>query len=66
VGNGDVWPPLRREVLMSSPISPVDSDAAILSRLIEHEAESYERLGHLVALLRSKARKSLKTASSGS
>jgi hypothetical protein len=99
-----------QEVLMSSPISPVDSDAAILSRLIEpevdnlpaevaryllsldfcqndrdrmyelaakaregtltpaeqHEAESYERIGHLVALLRSKARKSLKTASSGS
>jgi len=95
---------------MSSPISPVDSDAAILSRLIEpevenlppevaryllnldfcqsdrdrmhelaakaregiltpaeqHEAESYERIGHLVALLRSKARKSLKTASSSS
>jgi hypothetical protein len=93
---------------MSSPTSPVDSDAAILSRLIEpeienlppevaryllsldfcrsdrnrmnklaakarqgtltpaerHEAESYERIGHLVALWRSKARKSLKTASS--
>jgi hypothetical protein len=98
------------EALMSSPISPMDSDAAILSRLIEpevenlpaevaryllsldfcqsdrdrmhelaakaregtltpaeqYEAESYERIGHLVALLRSKARKSLKTASSGS
>jgi hypothetical protein len=95
---------------MNSPISPVDSDAAILSRLIEpevknlppevaqyllsldfcqsdrdrmhelaakaregtltpaeqHETESYERIGHLVALWRSKARKSLKTASSGS
>jgi hypothetical protein len=94
---------------MSSPISPVDSDSAILSRLIEpevenlppdvaryllgldfcqsdrdrmhelaakaregtltaaeqHEAESYERIGHFVALWRSKARKSLKTASSG-
>jgi hypothetical protein len=32
----------------------------------QHEAESYERIGHLVALWRSKARKSLKTASSGS
>jgi hypothetical protein len=95
---------------MSSPIAPVDSDAAILSRLIEpevenlpaevaryllsldfcqsdrdrmhelaakaregtltpaeqYEAESYERIGHLVALWRSKVRKSLKTASSGS
>jgi hypothetical protein len=30
----------------------------------QHEAESYERIGHLVALWRSKARKSLKTASS--
>jgi hypothetical protein len=94
---------------MSSPTSPVDSDAAILSRLIQpelenlppevaryllsvdfcqsdrdrmhklaakaregtltpaeqHEAESYERIGHLVALLRSKARKSLKITSSG-
>jgi hypothetical protein len=94
---------------MSSPTSPVDSDAAILSRLIEpalenlppevtryllsldfwqsdrdrmhklaakaregtltpaeqHEAESYERIGHLIALWRSKARKSLKTTSSG-
>jgi hypothetical protein len=94
---------------MSSSISPVDSDAAILSRLIEpeienlpaegaryllsldfcqsdrdrmqelaakartgtltpaeqHEAESYERIGHLVALWRSKARKALKTSSSG-
>jgi hypothetical protein len=96
--------------LMSSPISPVDSDVAILSRLIEaeveslplevaryllgldfcqhdrdhmhelaakaregtltpaeqHEAESYERIGHLVVLWRSKARKSLKSMSSGS
>jgi len=91
---------------MSSPTSPVDSDAAILSRLVElenlppevaryllsldfcqsdrdrmhelaakaregtltlaeqHEAESYERIGHLIALWRSKARKSLKTTSS--
>ena len=109
VRSGDVLPSLRREAPMSSPISPVDSDAAILSRLIEpevenlspevaryllsldfcrsdrdrmhelaakaregtltpaeqHEAESYERIGHLVALWRSKARKSLKTASSG-
>jgi hypothetical protein len=98
------------EVLMSSPISSVDSDAAILSRLIEpevenlppevaryllkldfcqrdrdrmhelaakaregtltpaeqHEVESYERIGHLVALWRSKARKSLKSMSTGS
>jgi hypothetical protein len=98
------------EAGMSSPISPVDSDAAILTRLIEpevenlppgvaryllsldfcqrdrdrmhelaakardgtltpaeqHEAESYERVGHLVALWRSKARKSIKTSSSGS
>jgi hypothetical protein len=96
------------EALMSSPTSPVDSDAAILSRLIEPElenlppeaaryllsldfcqsdrdrihelakaregtppaaeqleGESYEHLGHLVALLRSKACKSLKTTSSG-
>jgi hypothetical protein len=97
------------EALMSSPTSAVDSDAAILSRLIEpeignlppevaryllsldfrqsdrdrmhnlaaearegtltaaerHETESYERIGHLVALLQSKARKSLKTTSSG-
>jgi hypothetical protein len=97
------------EARMSSPTPPVDSDAAILSRLIEpeienlppevaryllsldfcqsdrdrmhklaakaregtltpaeqHEAESYERIGHLVALWRSKARKSLKTASPG-
>ena len=95
---------------MSSPISPMDSDAAILSRLIEpevenlpaevaryllsldfcqsdhdrmhelaakaregtltpteqHEVESYERIGHLVALWRSKARKSLKSMSAGS
>jgi hypothetical protein len=94
---------------MSSPTSPVESDVAILSRLIEpelknlptevdryllsldfcqrdrdrmhnlaakaregtltpaeqHEAERYERIGHLVALLQSKARKSLKTTSSG-
>ena len=32
----------------------------------QHEAESYERIGHLLALLRSKARKSLNTASSES
>jgi hypothetical protein len=95
---------------MSSPNSPVDNDAAILSRLIDpeldnlpsevaryllsldfcqgdrdrmyklgakaregtltpadqHEAESYERIGHLVALWRSKARQSLKITSSGS
>jgi hypothetical protein len=94
---------------MSSPPSPIDSDAAILSRLIEPElenlppkvagyllsldfcqsdrdrmdepaakaregtltpaeqleGESYEHIGHLVALLRSKACKSFKTTSSG-
>jgi len=38
----------------------------ILTPAEQHEAESYERIGHLVALLRSKARKSLKTASSSS
>ena len=32
----------------------------------QHEAESYECIGHLIALWRSKARKSLKTTSSGS
>jgi hypothetical protein len=92
-----------------SPISPVDSDSAILSRLIEpeienlpphvvwyllgldfcqrdrdrmhelaakaregsltpaeqHAAESYQHIGHLVALWQSKACKPLKTASSG-
>jgi hypothetical protein len=31
----------------------------------QDEVESYERVGHLVALLKSKARKSLKTLSSG-
>jgi hypothetical protein len=95
---------------MSSSTVSVDSDVAILSRLIapdvenlppavaryilglqfcqsdhdrmhalaakaregtlttaeQSEVESYERIGHLVALLQSKARKSLKTTAPGS
>jgi hypothetical protein len=98
------------EAFMSSSTVLVDSDAAILSRLIapdienlppevaryllslafcqsdrnrmhvlaakaregtltpaeQSEAESYERIGHLLALLQSKARKSLKATAPGS